>query len=146
MLRHSCMLSRFKGQPHFPSEVDEEMNIWRNHRNLMNIINGILFSPHLHNRICCSFVVLYLKRSTFFDLGEMDKSKYGHLQLLLSHQTKISISHKNVTKQSHHHKPGKSMKRCLEMERKMLTMQRPRKLMIVARWVEETPTRKTWSC
>lgn len=76
-----------KGQPHFPPEVDEEMNIWRNHHNLMNIINTSLFFPsYLHNRIRCWIVVLHLKRSTFvWPPGKWINLNMDILQLSLPH-------------------------------------------------------------
>lgn len=80
MLRHSCMLSWFKVQPHFPSEVVEEMNIWRNHHNLMNII---MWPPICIIGYAARLLCHIWKGAHLFDLGEMDTSKYGHLRLPL---------------------------------------------------------------
>lgn len=74
-------LSRSKGQLHFLSVVDEEMNICRNHHNSMNIINAICLY-YLHNQICRVFAVLCFNGSRYsFDPGAADKIKYGLIQL-----------------------------------------------------------------
>lgn len=114
-----------KGQAHFPPEVDEEMNIWRNHHNLMNIINASLFffSPTIciigsaAGMLCCVW-----KGARLFDPREMDKSKYGHFAVVevktLRFKKKKKKSNKATSSNTN------QWKRCLEMGRKMLMQHR----------------------
>lgn len=117
-----------KGQLHFPLEVDEEMNIWRNHHNLMNIINASLFSDYLHNLIRCWFVVLHLKRSVLvWHPGKWINLNMDILQLSLPHQGK-TLCFTQKERKKNRNKATRSQenqwKRRLEMGRKMLMQHR----------------------